>query len=98
MRHSDLKPVRCFRSDRFFVVSGRWYFTTREGENFGPFGSREEAETRLAQYLETQATMARLRSAPRLPPGGAQRRHIARLANGLHRDAHPDTPAPERPL
>ena len=36
-RSSDPKELNRFRSDRYFVVDGKWYFTTREGSNEGPF-------------------------------------------------------------
>ena len=44
-------PRTFFRSDRFFVVSNEWFFTTREGENQGPFGSQARAEEALQSYL-----------------------------------------------
>lgn len=85
MRQTDRKPVHCFRSDRFFVVSGRWYFTTREQEDFGPFDSREEAETRLAQYLDTQWVMQRLREDdPAKPRHQLSMQRVARLARDVH--------------
>jgi len=40
-----------FRSNRFFCVGNRWYFTTREGFDSGPFASRERAETGLKRFL-----------------------------------------------
>ena len=61
MRKDDAGTKRHFRSDRFFVVSGRYYFTTREGEDFGPFESRDEAESKLGEYLDTQVVMKHLR-------------------------------------
>jgi Domain of unknown function (DUF6316) len=53
-RTSDPKDLNRFRSDRFFVVDGKWYFTTREGSNEGPFASSEEAVAALRQYLMDQ--------------------------------------------
>jgi hypothetical protein len=50
-RTSDPKDLNVFRSDRFFVVDGKWYFTTREGSNEGPFESAEKARHALKQYL-----------------------------------------------
>jgi len=50
-RESDPKELNVFRSDRYFVVDGKWYFTTREGTNEGPFASADEARSRLVQYL-----------------------------------------------
>lgn len=40
-----------FRSGRFFSVGGRWYFTTREGFDSGPYASRERAEIGLRRFL-----------------------------------------------
>lgn len=40
-----------FRSNRFFCVGSKWYFTTREGFDSGPFASRERAEIGLRRFL-----------------------------------------------
>ncbi|MDX1634708.1 MAG: DUF6316 family protein [Marinobacter sp.] len=40
-----------FRSSRFFCVGGKWYFTTREGFDSGPFASRDRAEIGLKRFL-----------------------------------------------
>jgi len=40
-----------FRSNRFFCVGNKWYFTTREGFDSGPFASRERAEEGLRRFL-----------------------------------------------
>ena len=40
-----------FRSSRFFCVGSKWYFTTREGFDSGPFASRERAEIGLRRFL-----------------------------------------------
>lgn len=40
-----------FRSSRFFCVGGKWYFTTREGFDSGPFATRERAEIGLKRFL-----------------------------------------------
>ncbi len=40
-----------FRSDRFELVNGQWYFQTREGSLVGPFDSVREAELELLLYL-----------------------------------------------
>ena len=50
-RSSDPKELNRFRSDRYFVVDGKWYFTTREGSNEGPFLSSDDAKKGLRQYL-----------------------------------------------
>jgi hypothetical protein len=50
-RESDPKDLTVFRSDRYFVVDGKWFFTTREGRNEGPFATAEKARQELKQYL-----------------------------------------------
>lgn len=40
-----------FRSSRFFCVGTRWYFTTREGFDSGPYATRERAEASLRRFL-----------------------------------------------
>ena len=50
-----------FQTDRFFRSEGMWYFTTREGIDFGPFTIRPDGEKALLRYLDTQRTMDRLR-------------------------------------
>lgn len=40
-----------FRSSRFFCVGSKWYFTTREGFDSGPFATRERAEIGLKRFL-----------------------------------------------
>ena len=41
-----------FRSDRFAMVNGNWFFTTRENTIEGPFTTRLDAENALERYLE----------------------------------------------
>lgn len=41
-----------FQMDRFIQQNGEWYYTTREGEERGPFESREDAEGDLILYLQ----------------------------------------------
>ncbi len=41
-----------FQMDRFMEQLGEWFYTTREGEERGPFKSREDAETDLIEYLQ----------------------------------------------
>jgi hypothetical protein len=49
-RTGEAGPVP-FRSSRFFCVGGKWYFTTREGFDSGPFASRDRAEIGLRRFL-----------------------------------------------
>lgn len=54
-RETDDNEKVYFRADRFHRSGGYWYFLTREGENVGPFDSRERAEAALANYLGVKA-------------------------------------------
>jgi len=85
MRKNDFGAVNCFRSNRFFSVSGRWYFSTREGEDLGPFASRDDAETGLARYLDTQFVIHYLRGADPTITGDneSSERLVARMSAGL---------------
>ncbi|MDC0663048.1 DUF6316 family protein [Marinobacter sp. SS21] len=49
-RSGEAGPVP-FRSSRFFCVGSKWYFTTREGFDSGPFASRQRAEIGLNRFL-----------------------------------------------
>ena len=40
-----------FRCSRYFCVGGKWYFTTRDGFDSGPFASHERAEIGLKRFL-----------------------------------------------
>ncbi len=51
-RSDDPKETTRFRSDRYFVVDKKWYFTTREGTNEGPFDTAEAANRGLDRYLK----------------------------------------------
>jgi len=61
-RTTDKEASKAFQSERFFCAEGMWYFTTREGIDFGPFTVRHDGEKALDRYLDTQFTMRRLRS------------------------------------
>ncbi|OZG71456.1 hypothetical protein BTA51_21210 [Hahella sp. CCB-MM4] len=41
-----------FRTDRFFSVSDKWYFSTREGFDSGPYASKLRAEEGLKRFLK----------------------------------------------
>lgn len=44
-----------FRSNRFYKMKGLWYYSTREGVDFGPFQSRAEAEENLERFMQQDA-------------------------------------------
>jgi len=39
------------RSSRFYNLKGSWYFSTREGVDFGPFQSQDEATQELKTFI-----------------------------------------------
>ncbi len=41
-----------FRSNRFFCVGNKWYFSTREGFDSGPYANRERAESSLSHFIQ----------------------------------------------
>ena len=45
-----------FRSTRTFHANGAWYFSTRSGDDIGPFPDRQEADASLLEYLRRFAT------------------------------------------
>jgi len=47
---SDDEAVH-FQMDRLVQQNGEWYYITREGEERGPFESREDAEGDLIFYI-----------------------------------------------
>lgn len=40
-----------FRANRFYRLKDNWYFSTREGVDFGPFTTKEEAEEELKDFI-----------------------------------------------
>lgn len=43
-----------FKTDRTFQINGKWYFSTREGLDQGPFESKKDAENEIALYIRRQ--------------------------------------------
>ena len=41
-----------YRSDRFFKANGEWFFSTREQNDIGPFGSEAAAKRGLDLYIK----------------------------------------------
>ena len=95
MRCTDARPVSFFRSDRFFCVSGDWYFSTREKAEFGPFHSLEQAQNSLSRYLETQSIIHYLRGAdPTMTPDEESPEYlVARLCRAFVTEDQPATRA-----
>lgn len=50
-REDDEEEKTRFRSVRFFAIEDKYYFSTREGMEVGPFTSKEEAEAGLTRYI-----------------------------------------------
>lgn len=49
---SNEKPRTWFRSERVFLIDGRWFFHTREGVDVGPYESQFEAEIEAGMLRE----------------------------------------------
>ncbi len=49
-----------FRSDRFFCVGNKWYFSTREGFDSGPYANKERAEMSLNRFLQVVSKLPQL--------------------------------------
>jgi hypothetical protein len=50
-RKTDTQDSNFFRAHRIHCINNKWYFLTREGENKGPFDSKEIAGKKLVEYL-----------------------------------------------
>ena len=48
---------RYFQVDRFVQQNGEWFYTTREGDERGPFESKEEAKGDLLVYIRHKKKM-----------------------------------------
>jgi hypothetical protein len=55
-RSQDPVPSTHFRANRFTLINGAYYFSTRENTLEGPFGSRAEAERASMMYVEKMAS------------------------------------------
>jgi hypothetical protein len=54
-----------FHANRIHRTNGLWYFETREGDDVGPFDSKEEARKELSRFMaETGAEMSDQNSTP----------------------------------
>ena len=51
-RLGEQHPRLMFRAQRLFTIGHNWYFSTREGENQGPFSSKRIAELALEIYIK----------------------------------------------
>lgn len=51
-RNTDCKDEKVyFQMNRFVQQNGQWYYMTREGEERGPFESKQEAQADLILHL-----------------------------------------------
>ena len=46
-----------FQMDRFTCQNGEWFYVTREGEERGPFESKEDAEGDVTAYIRHLVNM-----------------------------------------
>ena len=50
-RHNEQGGIP-FRSDRYFCVGSKWYFSTREGFDSGPYADKGRAQNSLQRFLK----------------------------------------------
>ena len=50
-RKTDNPRSMHFHTNRIHRTNGYWYFETREGDNVGPFDSKEEARKELSRFM-----------------------------------------------
>lgn len=55
-RRGELVDKVWYRSERFFCVDGKWYFSTREGTDVGPYANRSAAASGLILYIQYMQT------------------------------------------
>jgi hypothetical protein len=48
-RKEDSSNKKFFRSDRFYVREGKWFFDTRESSRMGPYNNLSEAKAALSR-------------------------------------------------
>lgn len=41
-----------FRCNRYYNLKGQWYFSTREGVDFGPYATQNEAAEALQAFIK----------------------------------------------
>ena len=52
LRATDsLNEKHHFQMDRFAQQNGEWFYVTREGDERGPFDTRDDAEGDIAVYI-----------------------------------------------
>ena len=57
VRKTDSESKTHFQMERFVQQNGEWFYTTREGEERGPFISKQEAEGDLSTYIRSKINM-----------------------------------------
>ncbi len=50
-RKDDKAEKTWFRMDRIYLSDGQWYFSTREGQEVGPFVTRGSAQNGVAAFI-----------------------------------------------
>ncbi|WP_185233086.1 DUF6316 family protein [Teredinibacter franksiae] len=51
VREGEVHEKVWYRSERFFCADGQWFFSTREGDDIGPYSSRLSAANGLQLYV-----------------------------------------------
>ena len=49
-----------FRSNRFFSVDNKWFFSTREGFNSGPYSNKDRAVESLERFIQVVQKLPKL--------------------------------------
>lgn len=52
-----------FRTGRFFNVDSKWYFSSREGVDHGPYNSKLDAEANLDFFIHSVVKINKSKSA-----------------------------------
>lgn len=56
-RIGDHQAPKIFRSNRFYTIRSKWYFTTREGQDQGPYDSRIIAHLAIQEYIREMQSL-----------------------------------------
>lgn len=54
-RKDETKAPTSFRANRLFSIGADWYFSTREGQDQGPFFSKQLAKNAIEHYIGDKA-------------------------------------------
>ena len=90
MRKSEKDDRTYFRTERFSLVNGAWYFQTRE-QSLGPFSNRKLAEDALQNFLVELSALKNFEESRRLA-------RIIRVADSRNRAKQSSSEPTREPL